>query len=84
MASTPPDESRAGSVIATLAVSFGLVIITLALRLCARFQITKSPGWDDLTAILATVRRCFLIFLCYYLITRTFSEGMLMCCSAVP
>ncbi|PVH90853.1 hypothetical protein DM02DRAFT_546979 [Periconia macrospinosa] len=54
MTSTHPDESRAGSVIANLAVSFGLVIITLALRLWARFQIMKSPGWDDLTAILAT------------------------------
>jgi hypothetical protein len=54
-ASKPPNEYIGGQVIAAAAVTFPIVLITLAFRLYSRIWIVKSPGWDDWTIILATV-----------------------------
>ncbi|EPE30949.1 hypothetical protein GLAREA_03916 [Glarea lozoyensis ATCC 20868] len=50
-----PDENIGHRYIVTLSVTFFFVLLTLALRLYTRINITKSLGWDDYTAILATL-----------------------------
>jgi hypothetical protein len=67
-----PDVNIGDRYMVTLCVTFFFVLFTLALRLYTRITITKSTGWDDWTAIVATVSpRCCL---CYLLIcTNGFS-----------
>ncbi len=63
LAHLPPHESRGGRVVATIAVSFSFAILSLVLRLCCRLRVVKTPGWDDLTIVLATVRLPLIIWI---------------------
>lgn len=51
----PPNETIQARAIATMAVSFPLVVLTLGARLYSRFRIVKTAGWDDWTMVVATV-----------------------------
>lgn len=49
-------ENRSYILIAIQAVTLTVAFTLLGSRLYVRFKITKSPGWDDLFIVIATVK----------------------------
>ncbi|KAF2686023.1 hypothetical protein K458DRAFT_387026 [Lentithecium fluviatile CBS 122367] len=69
----PPNDSISTRAIVTMAVSFALVLLSLASRLYSRLFVVKTAAWDDWTIILATV--CSLIQLIFNSIFIHYGEG---------